>query len=185
MGDERVADDDTRHVVLVGMMGAGKTTVGRDLAMSLNRPFFDTDEVVVKSVDRSVRDIFEQDGEPAFRKLEAQALADLLMSSTPSVIATGGGAVLAKGSRENLKRSAVVVWLRASYSLLAARVSGSSKRPLLDVKNVDTQDGNTESVLAEMCIQREPFYQEVAHHVIDVDGRGSRHTVKAVLELIS
>lgn len=175
-----MGDDEARHVVLVGMMGAGKTTVGRDLAISLKRPFFDTDEVVANSAGRSVRDIFEKDGELAFRELEARSLADLLISTTPSVIATGGGAVLDKASRENLKSCAVVVWLRASPELLATRVARSDHRPLLDNHNGDAQ-----FVLADLCIQREPLYQEVAHHVIDVDDRGSRHAVSAVLEMIS
>lgn len=175
-----------KHVVLVGMMGAGKSTVGRKVAVGLDRPFFDSDSVIEQRVGRSVREIFEQDGEPEFRKLEANVFAELLESTVPSVIAAGGGAVLDEGTRLALSRSAIVVWLRASLELLSTRLTQSREndhRPLLDVADDNAQD--VQMVLAELSAQRSPIYQEVADHVIDVGHKGSSHTVKSILEALA
>lgn len=183
-----------KHVVLVGMMGAGKSTVGRKVAVGLDRPFFDSDSVIEQRVGRSVREIFEQDGEPEFRKLEANVFAELLESTVPSVIAAGGGAVLDEGTRLALSRSAIVVWLRASLELLSTRLIQSREkragykhagdhRPLLDTADDSPQD--VQMVLAKLSAQRSPIYQEVADHVIDVDHKGSRHTVESILEALA
>ncbi len=189
MADDGEAKHVPKHVVLVGMMGAGKSTVGRKVAAGLARPFFDSDSVIEQRVGRSVREIFEQDGEPEFRKLEANVFAELLESTVPSVIAAGGGAVLDEGTRLALSRSAIVVWLRASLELLSTRLIQSREkhagdhRPLLDTADDSPQD--VQMVLAKLSAQRSPIYQEVADHVIDVDHKGSRHTVESILEALA
>lgn len=166
------ASGEARHLVLVGMMGTGKTAVGRAVAARLGRPFVDTDALVAERAGRSVRAIFTDDGEDAFRALEAEALAAALASPRPAVIAAGGGAVLRADNRARLRR-ARVVWLRAAPATLAARVAGADHRPLLD----DDPAGTLERLAAA----RRPLYEEVAHAVVDVDDLTPEAVADAVL----
>ncbi len=170
-----------RHVVLVGMMGSGKTTVGRHVAELLEWPFFDSDEVVAGRAERSVREIFESEGEHAFRRLESEVMADLLEASPPSVIAAGGGAVLDEDTRLRLTRRAQVVWLRARPEELERRLGHAGRhRPLLD-----GDPARLPVVLTELSARRAPIYASVAGHVIDVDDAGSPQRVAgAVLEAL-
>ena len=120
-----------KHLVLIGLMGAGKTTVGRRCAEKLGRDFVDTDAVVESLAQKSVAAIFEMDGEARFRELEQQAVFDVALSPDPLVIACGGGVVVNPTNRSHLKRHGVVIWLRAPVEVLAARVGDGSTRPLL------------------------------------------------------
>jgi shikimate kinase len=164
-------------VVLVGLMGVGKSTVGARLSEVLGWPLVDSDEQVEAATGRTVREIFESDGEPAFRALEARALADALDAPGPSVIAAAGGVVLAEENRRRLKAPQVrVVWLRAAASTVTARAAEGVHRPLL----ADDPAG----VLARMAVEREPLYREVADHVVDVDGHSVEEVTSAVLEVI-
>lgn len=150
-----------RHVVLVGMMGAGKSTVGRRLASRLGRPFIDADDELVRRSGRSVREWFEQDGEVAFRTAEGELLDDLLAAPGASVIASGGGVVLAEANRDALRDHALVVWLRAGAPFLASRVRQKPHRPLLD--------DDPEATVARLVAERSDLYGEVADVVVDVD----------------
>jgi shikimate kinase len=143
------------------MMGAGKSTVGRRLASRLGRPFVDADDELVRRSGRSVREWFEQDGEAAFRTAEGALLADLLDAPGASVIASGGGVVLAAANRAALRDHALVVWLRAGAPFLASRVRQKPHRPLLD-----EDPGAT---VARLVAEREALYREVADVVVDVD----------------
>lgn len=168
-------------MVLVGMMGSGKTTAGRHVAELLERPFFDSDEVVERRAARSVREIFEHEGEAAFRRIESEVMADLLGGSEPCVIAAGGGAVLDEQTRLRLAGSAEVVWLRAAPETLGRRLArGGDHRPLLD--------GDKEGArvaLDELIARRAPIYASVAGHVIDVDHAGApRNVARAVIEVL-
>lgn len=166
--------DRTQHVVLVGMMGVGKSTVARVLAIRLGREVFDTDAVIERRTGRNVREIFATDGEPAFRALESEVLAEALASETPLVIAAAGGAVLSAENRAVLKRSgARVVWLCADPATLVERVKGSGHRPLLDADPAGT--------LQQMKVEREPLYREVADAIVLVDHRSVSDVVEAVL----
>lgn len=147
------------HVVLVGMMGSGKSTVGRLLAGLLDRPLVDSDTQVQARTGRSVRQIFESDGEAAFRRLEAEALADAV-AGPPAVIAAAGGSVLDPANRDLLKRAGTVVWLRADPEVLAPRATRGSHRPLLAVDPAGT--------LRRLDAERAELYAEVADHVVDV-----------------
>ena len=163
-----------RHIVLVGMMGSGKTTVGRMLAARLSRPLLDSDEIIEQREGRTVRDIFSHDGEEAFRTIESEVLKESLASPGPSVIAAAGGVVLRPENRRALKESgARVVWLRADPAILAIRVKGGPHRPLLDDDPAGT--------LLRMYEQREPLYREVADAIVTVDGRSVGDVVEAVL----
>lgn len=170
--DDRCTDD--RHIVLVGMMGAGKSSVGRALAARLDRPLLDTDELVEAATGRTVREIWTTEGEPAYRALEADVLAGVLAGPTPSVIAAGGGIVLAERNRAALLDSdAYVVWLLADVDVLLRRVRSGGHRPLLD--------GDPEGTLRKMFTDREPLYREVARAIVSVDNRSVNEVAQAVL----
>lgn len=123
-----------KTVVLVGMMGAGKTAVGTALARVLSVPFCDSDEEIVKAAQRSIAEIFERDGEPFFRARESEVLARLVRGS-PCVLSTGGGAFLAEANRQVIAEAGVSVWLRADLDLLWQRVRHKTTRPLLRTAN--------------------------------------------------
>src|SRR3954447_9294739 len=120
-----------RHLVLVGLMGAGKTTVGQRCAELLERPFVDTDELVVAAAGVPFDELWAIEGESGFRVRERLAVADAAASPTPLVISCGGGAVLDAENRRALRATGVVVLLTASSAALASRLSSDDSRPLL------------------------------------------------------
>lgn len=150
-----------RSIVLVGMMAAGKTSVGRRLAASRGWEFFDSDRQIEAMTGKTVAEIWRTDGEPEFRRLEAEVLTDALASTKPRVIAAAGGTVLDEANRRLIKQHHPVVWLRASPEVLAARLGTATHRPLLD----DDPAG----VLERLDAIRRPLYEEVADVVVDVD----------------
>ena len=161
------------HIVLVGMMGSGKTTIGRLLAEALGRPFIDTDEQIQVTEGRSVRDIFATDGDAVFRTIETSVLRSVVSSRRPAVIAGGGGIVLAPDNRRMCRAGGTVIWLRAKPKTLVGRVGrGQPHRPLLDDDPVGS--------LQRMWVTRAPMYTEAAHHVVDVDGRSIKEVLAAV-----
>ena len=148
-------------ITLTGYMGSGKTTVGKVLADFLGCPFMDLDDLVVKKAGKSIPDIFAQDGEPAFRELEAQVLRKTVAkyAESTAVLALGGGAVLAPASAALLHEKTVCIYLRATRETLLARLEGETAgRPLADKD------------LAERLAAREPIYEKTAHVIIDTDG---------------
>lgn len=147
------------HIVLIGMMGVGKSTVGRRVAKELSRPFVDSDDEVVSRTGRAVSEIFATDGEPAFRKIEAEVMADLLSSPTPSVIAAAGGSVLSTETRARLRESGTVVWMRAPVDVLVGRTSRGTHRPALA--------DDPRATLTQMETARESLYGEVADLTVD------------------
>lgn len=166
-----------RSIVLVGLMGTGKTTTGRLLSEHLGLRHVDTDDLILDRTGRTVRDIFREDGEAAFRTLETGVLLEALAAPEPVILAAAGGVVLAEGNRRALHDAdALVVWLRAEPAVLAQRVVGQEHRPLLDEDPAGT--------LAAMHRQREPLYREVADMVIDVDQLTPPEVVDRVLAAV-
>ncbi len=144
---------------LVGLMGAGKTTVGRQLAKRLQRRFLDSDHEIEARTGVRIPVIFEIEGESGFRRRETQVLAELSREQS-LVLATGGGAVLAPENRKNLRDSGVVVYLHAQPEILYERTHHDRNRPLLQVADPLAR-------LKLLYEQRDPIYREVAHLVID------------------
>lgn len=161
------------HLVLVGAMGAGKSTVGSALSDALGRPFVDADEVLSAETGQSVADMFAHLGEPAFRALEVAAVAELLAAEEPAVVATGGGVVLDADTRAALRRQDTI-WLRAEPATLVRRVGSGAGRPLLDHDPAGT--------LPRLAAERAPLYGEVATLVVDVDGLSVAEVVRRILE---
>jgi shikimate kinase len=161
------------HLILVGLMGAGKTTVGQKCAQRLDRAFVDTDDVVVTASGMTVDEIFATAGEPHFRDLERAAVADVCASPAPLVIACGGGVALDPDNRRLLRSTGVVVWLRAPAKVLAGRVGDGTSRPLLR--------GDAGASLARLERLREPAYEAAAHVTVDTDGRDADEVTDAVL----
>jgi shikimate kinase len=154
------------RLYLVGMMGSGKTTVGRVVASRLGWAFVDSDEQVCQRTGRTVREIFETDGEAAFRREETAALRSVALGEPPTaaVVAVAGGAVLDPSNRQLLGETGAVVWLEAPASVLATRVhAGVDHRPLLG--------DDPATALADLAAQRAPLYEDLADHVIDVADR--------------
>lgn len=147
-----------KSVVLVGMMGAGKTAVGTALARLLGVPFADSDDEIVKAAQRPIAEIFERDGEAFFRARETEVLARLV-SGFPQVLSTGGGAFLSDVNRANVAAHAMSVWLRADLDLLWQRVRHKSTRPLL-------RTDNPRDTLRTLNEARMPFYA-MADLVVD------------------
>ena len=141
-----------KTVVMVGMMGAGKTAVGQSLADMLNVPFRDSDQEIEFAADRTIAEIFERDGEDFFRERETEVLARLL-GEEPSILSAGGGAFLQPKNRDLIRQKGVSVWLKADLELLWSRVRHKDTRPLL-------RTGNPKQSLKDLCAQREPIYAQ-------------------------
>jgi shikimate kinase len=173
--------DDTdapRHLVLVGLMGAGKTTVGQRCAELLDRAFLDTDQLIEANTRMGVADVFAAHGEQQFRALERDAVHDACASPDPLVIACGGGAVLDAVNRRELRDHGVVVWLQASPVELGARVGASAgdERPLL------VGAAPPATTLARLSVVREPSYEAAAHLKVDTEGRTVDEVADRVVE---
>lgn len=155
-------------LVLVGMPGCGKSTVGRHLARRLGLDFQDSDHVIEQRLGCSIRDYFAREGEAAFRDLEEQVL-DELTATGGRVLATGGGAVLRPANRERLRERAQVVYLRSTPEELHRRLRHDTTRPLLQVADPLAR-------LRTMYAERDPLYREAAHFVVET-GRPSVPTL--------
>ena len=147
-----------KTVVMVGMMGAGKTAVGTVLARKLGVPFVDSDEEITRAAQRSIAEIFERDGEPFFRARETEVLTRLLRG-TPCVLSTGGGAFLSATNRDLVQGQGISVWLRVDIDLLWQRVRHKATRPLL-------RTANPRATLATLYAARVPLY-ELADIAVD------------------
>jgi len=162
----------TRTVALVGMMGAGKSSIGRRLAARLQVGFHDADNAIESAAGRPVAAIFAEYGESAFRDCERKVIARLL-EGEPHVLATGGGAFMSKDTRARLQEKSVTVWLRASADVLFARVKRKGNRPLL-------QTANPRETLEHLLLEREPVYS-LADLAIDSEDAPHAETVEKLM----
>jgi shikimate kinase len=148
---EIIAALGTRSIVLVGMMGAGKSTIGRRLSARLRLPFLDADMEIETAAGMSIPDIFETHGEPHFRDGEARVIARLL-DGGPVVLATGGGAFMREETRSRIRDKAVSIWLKADADIIMRRVKRRADRPLL-------QTADPAATVGRLIEEREPVYQ--------------------------
>ena len=155
-----------RSIVLVGLMGCGKSAIGRRLAAKLALPFVDADEEIEKAAGKSIEDIFADHGEPYFREGERKVLSRLLRSG-PQVLATGGGAFMNEETRAAIAEHGISVWLRAELPLLVRRVGKRGNRPLL-------KGGDPEAVLQNLMTTRYPVYAQAD---LTVESRDVPHEV--------
>ena len=146
-----------RSIVLVGLMGAGKSTVGKRLARRLELDFVDSDEEIERAADRSIAEIFDGFGEASFRDGERRVIARLI-EGPPKVIATGGGAFLDEATRRLILARCIAIWLDADLEVLAERVSRRDQRPLLKGKE-------PLPVLRHLAVARNPLYAEAHLHI--------------------
>ena len=154
----------TKPLVLVGLMGAGKSTIGRRLSSALNIAFLDSDHEIAEAAGCSISDIFESYGEAIFRDLEKRVLMRLI-NSPPCIIATGGGAFINPEIRELVKEKAISVWLKADLDVLLERVSRRDTRPLL-------KSGDKAEILNKLMQERYPIYAEAD---ITIDSNAGLH----------
>lgn len=166
-----------KPLVLVGLMGAGKSAVGRRVAAKLNIPFIDADSEIEAAAGCSVEEIFARHGEAAFRDGERRVVARLLETQPTHVLATGGGAFIDPSTRALINDRAISVWLRAKLDVLFERVSRRSHRPLL--KTADPK-----AKLAELMEQRYPIYAE-ADIIVDSGGGPIGNMVERVIAAVA
>lgn len=167
-------------VTLIGYRGSGKTTVGRCLAQRLRWEFIDTDETVEEKAGRTIREIFETDGEAAFRRIEATVLEEALAGRW-RIISAGGGAVLARRNRKAMRAAGPCIWLTASPEELLRRIM-ADERSVAQRPDLTDKPGLRE---IETVLQaRLPVYEATATHVVSTAGRSVERVVEAILELL-
>lgn len=165
-----------RTIVLVGLMGSGKTSIGKRLAKKLELPFHDSDQEVETAAGCPIKEIFHVFGEDAFRSGEFRVISRLLEQNT-HILATGGGSFAEEKTRELIKGKSISVWLKADLDTLVARVSRRNDRPLLN-------DTNNREVLEQLIAERYPLYEEANIHV-DTFDEPTNATVDRVIEAVS
>ena len=167
------------NLVLIGFMGCGKSTVGRELHRNLRYPLVDTDQEIEERAGRTIREIFAREGEPAFRDMETALLHELAEPDrddpSPRIISTGGGICGRAENRELLRRLGYVVWLHAPVDVIVERTARNQDRPLLDTPD---PRGRIVTLMAE----REPLYRETAHLDIDTTGLDFKEIAIGILE---
>lgn len=170
-----IAERIDRPVVLVGLMGVGKSTVGRKLASMMGRDFVDADDEIVEAAQRSIAEIFDEFGEAYFRDGERRVIARLIEENS-GVIATGGGAFIDPGTRALILERAVAVWIDCDIDTLVERTGRRDTRPLL-------REGDPKQILTDLFTAREPFYSQAQ---IRVQSENSPHadTARAIIEAI-
>ncbi len=165
----------TRSIALVGLMGAGKSKIGKALSDVFKAPFIDTDNVIEDIAGMTIANIFELYGEDKFREIEAREIGNLV-NGTPAILSTGGGAFIHDKTRAIINKDALSVWLKAQPATLAGRISNTASRPLL-------RDRNPVEVLTELSVKRDPFYAQ-AHLTIDTDGMSLNDAIATVTNVM-
>jgi len=162
--------------ILIGLMGSGKSSIGRRLAGYLGLSLIDLDDKIINQAGRSIPEIFEQNGEPAFRRMETAALREVV--NKHAVIATGGGIVGCEENRLILKAHPPVIWLKASPEFLAHRIDGDSNRPLIAA-------GDTLKKLQELASIRYPLYEQCADFILPRGDMTKPEALEAIVDFLS
>jgi shikimate kinase len=162
-----------RHLVLVGLMGSGKTTVGQECARRLGRSFVDLDELIMVHAAMPIEELWRERGEDRFREMEREVVVEVCEAPNALVIACGGGTVVDPDSRRRLRAAGIVVWLKAPTAVLAARVGNDPGRPLLA--------GDPAGALARLSALREEAYTAAADAAVDTEDRDVDAVADAVL----
>ena len=165
------------NLILCGMMGAGKTTIGIKIAEITGRRWYDTDELIVDKYGK-IADIFEYYGEPHFRKLETEIVKELAQKDG-LVISTGGGLVLKKENNEALQANGKIVFLRATLETLAKRLKVDGNRPLLQTSTESIRDR-----LERLMSERMPIYEHVSDYIVDVDGKSPEQIASEIVAIV-
>jgi len=164
------------NIILVGLMGAGKSTIGRSLAKQLKMNFYDSDRLIEERTGVDISTIFEIEGEQGFRDREEEIIAELCQKND-IILATGGGCILREQTRKNMQKAGHVVYLRTNADLLYSRIRHDKSRPLMQTKNpIDT--------LKKLLDDREPYYFEVADTVIMTGKQKINVIVKKVRNIL-
>ncbi len=162
------------HIILIGFMGAGKTTVGKALAKALDRPLFDTDKLIEEQAAMSISRIFEVYGEERFRSLETETIRNMVSAQGSWVLSVGGGLPLRKENRKLLKQAGCVIYLRVQPGTVLNRLRGDTTRPLLS-------GGDVKERVEKLLSDRSPVYEEAAHITVDVDGKRPEEIAEEIL----
>ena len=157
---------DTKNIFLIGLMGSGKTTIGRILSKSLNKDFYDSDHVVEEKTGVKVPLIFEYEGEVGFRKREESVLKELVCHKN-IVLATGGGVILSKNNCKLLSDNGHVIYLKSNCKDLVARMTGDQSRPLL-------QEGDLKETLESLFKLRDPMYSSISDYIIETSDKRAK-----------
>ncbi|HSI85177.1 MAG: shikimate kinase [Candidatus Methylacidiphilales bacterium] len=165
-----------RHITLLGIMGAGKTSVGRELAQMLNRPFYDSDFEIERQMHMTVASIFEQKGEPWFREREESVIADIVEGDEPVVLSIGGGAFVREVTRKLLLEKTHTVYLQASLPCLLSRLHSGHGRPLLTGIDISLK-------LTTLLEVRGPLY-DMAEYKVNTDDIFPKHVARRVADAI-
>jgi shikimate kinase len=170
------AEATPKNIVLIGFMGCGKSTVGRELHQRLGYRLMDIDQIIEETMGKKITEIFREEGENVFRDFETMQLTEIAkQTSTRHIISTGGGIIIRPENRALLRRLGYVVWLRATEDVICDRTSRNRDRPLLN-----TPDAREK--ISSLLAQRDPWYRETAHLTVDTAGLESHEIATGILE---
>ncbi len=164
------------HLILMGFMGSGKSTVGKRLSYSLHMGFRDTDKMIEQKEGRKISRIFAEEGEESFRKMETELLREIIEDGTPKIYSLGGGTPLREENGALLRKMGVVIYLKAKPETVYERLKGDTTRPLLQCEDPQGR-------IRELLSQRDPIYMDRADRVVEVDGKNSSQVVREVESL--
>jgi shikimate kinase len=163
-----------QHLVLIGLMGSGKSSVGRHLSTLTGKPYFDTDRMIEAQMRKSIAKIFSLHGEPRFRELEHEMISKALLEPVPSIVSTGGGSIINAANRELIWQHGYVVYLQADANLLYERATRDHTRPLLHTENPLAR-------ITELLQARAPFYEQ-ANLIISIKGKTIQQVSKEIFQ---
>ena len=169
-----------QHLILTGFMGSGKSSVGRELATLLQRPFIDLDKYIEKQTGLTIAEIFEHQGETSFRRLEQQSLKTIL-AYPPLVLATGGGTIINEDNRRLIQNRGYIVFLDASQDTIMKRTGASHSRPLLLTEDKTVSDRFRQQKIKDLLNERRPFY-ELCHLKILTDNLSVNQVTRRILQ---